>query len=68
MFVAQHYGAGEHAEVGRVTDVGLALSVATGAGVRVVVFALAALHPLPPKRLAHPPAHSRHWTLSAALV
>lgn len=43
VFVAQRYGAGDRAEVGRVTDVGLALSVLTGAGVGMVVFAVAPL-------------------------
>jgi len=41
VFVAQQYGAGEHGEIGRVTDVGLALSLVTGAAVGVVMFAAA---------------------------
>lgn len=40
MLTAQRYGAGQHAEVGKVTDVGVALSVVTGAAVGALLFTL----------------------------
>jgi putative MATE family efflux protein len=43
VFVAQHYGAGEHPKVGRITDVGLALSMVTGAVVGMLMSLVAPL-------------------------